>query len=234
MLSTRKFFARIFSGGSEWPMWRKIVWLALSSATISLFCALVAIEYDGLQKIAVIVASVIFAIAAFFIAYGCSGAYYQKWVGHREGKPSNEQPLIVIVFFTIAVLLVTFLLGWGLDRQNLIQAPLYHPEINNQNLNPLICVNDTPTQGFAAPLPEKLEVTGEIRSIEICPAPFSYVLHVEGMRFRGETIYSYTPRFDFDPPLRLEPGGELEVIVIGKELAVYRQTNSPTYVIRGR
>ena len=233
MLSTRKFFARLFSGGSEWPMWRKCAWLALSSATLGLFCAMIATEYTGWLLIADLAATVISVIAALVFAYS-SGAYYQKWLRHREGRPVNEQTVIVVGFFICAVLLVVFIVGWSYDRMGLIQSQVFHPEVSRKNLNPLICVNDTPSVGFAAPLPEVFTVEGAIKSIQICPHPFSYVLHVEGMRFRGETKYSYSPRFDFDPPLRLEPGEEIEVIVIGKELVFYKQTSSPAYVIRGR
>lgn len=227
-----QFFARFFGGGSEWPMWRKVLWFALLCEAFAFLCAGLLTIYKGTSLVPLILSWIISMVAAIVLIYS-SDAYYKKWLMRKdEGHTARwERATLVFmcVFFMVAQLL--FVVGWGMEKAGYIQAQVYHPETFQKPLNPLICVNDTPTQGFAAPLTEKLAVTGEIRSIELCPPPFTFSLHVEGMRFRGETVYSYNPRFDFNPPLRLKPGEEIEVTVLGKELNVYKQTNSPTYVI---
>ncbi|MEK7610795.1 MAG: hypothetical protein AAB486_00285 [Patescibacteria group bacterium] len=234
MFST-KFFARLFSGGSEWPMWRKVILFALFCEAFGFVCAGGALTiYQGTSWVPLILSWIISLVAAIVLIYS-SDAYYKKWLKRQdEGNSAKwERAFLIFVCVSFMCIQLIFVVGWGMEKAGYIQVHVDHPEIFQKPLNPLICVNDTPSAGFAASLPEKLDVVGEIKSIQICPHPFSYILHVEGIRFRGETVYSYNPRLDFNPPLLLEPGEELEITVIGKELSVYKQTNSPMYVIRG-
>lgn len=227
------FFARIFSGGSEWPIWRKAVWLALFSVTAGYTFALYSAYYEGLGLVALLVAVFISVIAAGISAYS-SGAYYVKWAQRRKDKPSTEHPFVSVVFFLCALTVVIYLLGLGLDRQGVVNIPFYHQGSAEERKNPLICVNETMSLGLSAPYPEVLNTPAtEIRSIGVCPYPLNgHSLKIQGLRVNGnEYLGRDLDWVGFDPPMHLKPGEEIEVVVIGRD-PYFNLPDSPTYVIK--
>lgn len=131
-----------------------------------------------------------------------------------------------VVFVAAAVQLTVLL-----DRSNLVRIRLLHPDY--KVLNPVICVNRTPTLGFAGPYPEVLEVAAPtISSVGVCRnmPQLPYGLNVRAIRING--VEKPGDEFIFETPLEFLPGSEVGVVLVGEETEHYRQLNSPYYVIR--
>lgn len=158
---------------------------------------------------------------------------FDKW--SRRHEPAQVHPRVYYSLTAVlAVLATVYTSLWVADANGMIRAEFFHPKPLVVRINPLLCVNDTPSMGFAAPYPEVLnaQVT-EVRSIGVCPHPLNeHFLVIKGWRIGGKE-YGAGEQVNFDPPLLLKPGEELEVVVVGRD-PYYNLPNSPLYVIRSR
>lgn len=216
-----KFLAR-FKLGRNWPHWRIMVWLALVSEFVGLFAALETLGHrDSPGEWSYLAFTAGFGmVVGVIIAYFLSPTKFRKW--HRrqweEGltRTDRGRDWALVGAFLILTWFVAFFTGWGLDRMGVIHSDYYHPESVLEQMFPKLCVNDAPVLGSTLPLPEKMTVSfwvlTEIRSVQICPHPYEYrpSLKIDGLRFQGR-YFAGVMRLDFDPPLKLKVGEEIEV-----------------------
>lgn len=231
MFSPTSMFGKIWR---RFPKWEWLGFIAVALYIVSIEVFLLTAGGIFVELWGYLTSIVLSSLSAVFIAKSFTRFFrwYRKKVEEGralEGKATGLSFVFVCLIVAGCISGVSVLVA---ERAEVIYVPLLHiGELTP--VNPFICVNDTPSFGVTLPYPEVLELRySELRSIQVCPRPYSTSMKVSGLRYNGKN-YPFDgknkARIDFDPPLQLTPFEDVEVVVIGRALG---GTNSVLYVIR--